>query len=380
MKIAEYGDVFPPELDGVGAVIKNYCEQLAAMGDSAYYIAPGHRKDGRGFTFHTMLYAGVKIPTEPYRFGVPRLDARYRQNVRNIPFDIVHAHSPFSAGLEARRIAKKRGVPLVATFHSKYYDDFLQKTHSKLLARLGVGYVVRFYNKCDEVWTVNEATAEVLRSYGYKKAIRIMPNGTNIPQVSPEALARAEERIGADGRRVLLFVGQLNWKKNIRQILNAFCRIHQKENALLVMVGQGPSEGEIRAYCRELGLTNSVAFTGHIADRDTLMGIYSLADALLFPSIYDNAPMVVREAASVGTPAVLIRGSCAAEGITDDVNGILCENTPESVAEGAFRAIANSAVLGEAAKKTIPIPWQTVVSDARARYMELIEAKKHVHT
>ncbi len=50
------------------------------------------------------------------------------------------------------------------------------------------------------------------------------------------------------------------------------------------------------------------------------------------PSLYDNAPMVVREAAALNTPSLLIRGSSAAEVVQDGENGLLAENTTEDVA------------------------------------------------
>ena len=45
-----------------------------------------------------------------------------------MPFDLVHAHAPFLAGRAARSVARKKGIPLVATFHSKYYDDVYKGT------------------------------------------------------------------------------------------------------------------------------------------------------------------------------------------------------------------------------------------------------------
>ena len=59
-----------------------------------------------------------------------------RKRLEEASFELVHAHAPFLAGLTARHIAKKRNIPLVATFHSKYYDDVYKGTHSKALASL----------------------------------------------------------------------------------------------------------------------------------------------------------------------------------------------------------------------------------------------------
>ena len=79
-------------------------------------------------------------------------------------------------------------------------------------------------------------------------------------------------------------------------------------------------------------------FTGFVGDREEILSLYRRADLLVFPSVYDNAPMVVREAAAMGTPALLVRGSCSAEGVTHGDNGFLCEADPASIASSVTGA------------------------------------------
>lgn len=376
MIIGEFNDTYPPELDGVGAVVKSYAEELTAMGDECYYVAPNCPKYARIPMYKTLLFHGVKLPGEPYHFGFPALDFAYLRRENRVDFDIVHAHSPFSAGREALRVAQRRDIPIVATFHSKYYDDFYEKTHSRQIASLAASYVVRFYRQCDEVWAVNERTADVLRGYGYSGDVIVMPNGTNLCRADERAVAETRAQLSPDGAPVFLFVGQMDWKKNIRRILEAAALYARESPCHLVLVGQGPNEADIRAAAAALGIAERTTCTGHIADRNRLMSIYAAASLLVFPSIYDNAPMVVREAAAMGTPAILMRGSCAAEGVTDGVNGLLCEDSAESVCECLRRGLAQRDALGRAARATIPLPWQPIVAAARERYAALIEKKR----
>lgn len=376
MIIGEFCDVYPPELDGVGMVMKSYVEELTRLGDECYYIAP-KASSQHDYEFQALLYHGVKMPREPYHVGVPILDPRYLRRVWDIQFDIVHAHSPFASGIEALRLAKHRKIPIVATFHSKYYDDFYEKTHSKLLAGKGTDVVVDFYNECDEVWAVSEKTADVLRGYGYRGEVQIMPNGTDPHVILPEDVAEVERRFQIRPELpVLLFVGQMNWKKNIRKVLEAAAIFGREHAFQLVMAGQGPNEREIHACAAELGIGDRVVFTGHIADRRLLMGLFARADMLVFPSVYDNAPMVMREAAAAGTPAIVVRGSCAAECVRDGENGLLSDDSAASIAACMERGLPICRALGEGAKATIPVPWATIVQSARERYAELIERKR----
>ena len=377
MIIGEFCDTFPPELDGVGTVVKSYVEELTKLGDDCYFVAPRDPKyNAAALPFKTLLYRGVKMPDEPYHVGLPALDLKYLMEERRLGFDIVHAHSPFTAGMSALHLAGRRKIPIVATFHSKYYDDFYIKTHSELLATLGTDLVVNFYDKCDEVWTLNDKTAEVLRQYGYKKEIFIMPNGTDAWTPRPEEIEAAKRRWGLGEETVLLYVGQMNWKKNLAKTLEATALYAKKHPCRLMMVGQGPDEKEIAQRVQELGIEKNVLFTGHIADRELLMSIFACADLLVFPSKYDNAPMVLREAAAAGTPAILLRGSCASSGIEDGVNGLLCEDTPESIVDCIERGLPERQRIGEKARQTIPEPWKAIVAKARNRYLELIERKK----
>ena len=144
MIIGELTETYPPMLDGVGRVTMAYCQSLEKAGHTAYYIAPedpGHtRVDG----LNTILYRGIQIPGQNYRLGVPDLSLEFRKQIRDIPFDILHIHSPFLSAHIAKEILSERmDIPVVATFHSKYYDDFLKATHSRAIASGVVNSIVR---------------------------------------------------------------------------------------------------------------------------------------------------------------------------------------------------------------------------------------------
>lgn len=377
MVIGEFCETFPPSLDGVGRVMLSYCQELDSLGHRAFYIAPESPAYSDDVGCETLLYRGVRIPGEPYHIGIPGLDSQYRRTMRGIPFDIVHAHSPFLAGRSARRIARRLNIPLVATFHSKYYDDFYRATHSKVLARLALKYVLAFYRTCDEVWAVNQKTADVLRDYGYRENIVIMPNGTDVPMLTDEdcrsAVAPYHLR---EGVPTLMFMGQQDFKKNTRSILQACAILRDRGmDFQLLMVGGGQDLRRLMALSHALRLDHSVSFTGFVANRETALALHQRADLLVFPSIYDNAPMVVREAAAMGTPALLIENTCAAEGVIHGVNGYLCQNSPESIADAIAAALPTVKTVGARAKETIPLPWRTIVSDVLERYYALQKAK-----
>ncbi len=376
MRIVQFSDSFLPIMDGVGNVVYQYALNMGARGHECYVVAPQTDTGYRGnFPFEIVDYIGMPLfRMKSYTIGMPALDMHCQNRLNAIEADIVHVHSPFVAGQAGLTYGQKNHLPIVGTFHSKYYDDFLQVTGMELVAKVGVKHVVNFYEKCDEVWAVSASSADTLRGYGYQGDIRVMPNGTDIHPLSEEKAREVIEQFGLAGEApVLLFVGQVNWKKNLRRVLEACAKLEAPFR--LVIAGQGPHEKEVHQLAEKLGIADRTVFTGHLTDPDALNALYRRADLFLFPSIYDNSPLVVREAAAMGTPSVTVHGSSAAECITDGENGLLCEDDSDDLARVVRDALADPDALrrmGQRAHDTIPIPWTKLVDDVLERYQALL--------
>ena len=384
MKVGQFTDTFLPVVDGVGRVVSHYARQMGELCEACYVITPQQNNlDPENPVYNVVEYNGIAVPKmHQYRIGLPALDPRYQSRIAKVKLDIIHAHSPFAAGHEAYRVSHRQGIPLVATFHSKYYDDFYQVTQSKTLSKLGNRIVMNFFCKCDQVWAVSKSTAKVLRSYGYKDSIEVIENGTDLKELDMKAIQMTEELYNIGSEPMLLFVGQMNWKKNIRRILEAVdTLVRQGRKLRLIMAGQGPSEREIHELTASLGLDDVVTFTGHINDARILDGLYARADLFVFPSLYDNAPMVVREAAAIGTPSLLAAGSSAAEVVRDGENGLLANDNTMDMAERIAWAMDHPKELkeiGKAARQTIPKPWRDIVLEVLERYEDLIETNQRI--
>lgn len=382
LRIGEFTDTFLPVVDGVGRVVQAYSETLCKMGHQVTVVAPMYDTGFQGgFPFELVEYVGSSVPgMKQYKVGEAILDAHYRRRIRMIKLDLIHAHSPFTAGSEAIRLAAVRKLPLVATFHSKYYDDFLKATRSESIAKMGVKLVVGFYNRCDEVWAVGSNTADVLRQYGYEGEIQVMPNGATMRTVSPSDVEEVSRRWNLGREPVILFVGQMDWKKNILTVLEACAELKKQGGHFrLLLAGQGMDTEGIRQKIRDLNIQDRSELLGHITDTSLLDALYARASVFAFPSLYDAAPMVVREAAVMGTPSVMVRGSTAAEVIRNGENGLLCENDPKDLARVIREALEDPArleAIGRKARETIPVPWEKVLEKAVERYERLVALGK----
>ena len=380
MRIAQLTDTFVPVADGVGRVVTAYADTLSNMGHQVTVSSPLYDTGFRGgYPFELVDYLGFKVPTAPqYRTGLAAMDRHYKRRMDMIPLDILHAHSPFGAGMEGLRLTRQRKIPLVATFHSKYYDDFLKVTRSKTISKAMTARVVRFFDRCDDVWAVSQSSGGVLAEYGFKGPIHVMQNGSDIRETTSVAVKEAEEQYQLGGLPVLLFVGQLSWKKNIARILEAAALLKREDPRFrLVLTGQGEDTKDIKRKIETLNLGDQAILTGMITTTRLLDALYKRARLFVFPSLYDNSPMVIREAAAMATPSVVIKGSCSAEAIADGKNGFVCLDETESLYQILKRALLDPALMeqaGIAARNTIPVPWDRVLRDAVKRYEDVIRS------
>ena len=383
--IGEYIDSYFPAVDGVIVSVQNYARWLNEDHCECYVATTDAPKDYKDTDpFRVIRYHSMPIPNRPpYRFGVPLLDWGYIAEQHQMYPNLVHAHSPFLAGREALRIAKMRNIPLVASFHSKYYDDILQVTNSKFLSETAIKLIVDFYNEADYVWTVNKGTAATLREYGYKRELELMPNGTDffMPLDIDTAIAQVNKRFGfSPEEKIILFVGQHIYQKNPVMLLEAAAMYRQQGGEFkLLMVGEGYAMNELVRMTEVLGLSDVVIFAGLERDREKLSACYLRADVFAFPSIYDNAPLVIREAAMAKCPSIMIAGTNASENCVDNENAFLCENSPESLCDAFIRAFAddeNRKRVGLRASETIAQPWREIIDIVFERYQSILEEYK----
>ena len=237
--------------------------------------------------------------------------------------------------------------------------------------------IVQFYESADEVWIPQASVEETIREYGYKGKVEVVDNGNDFSgnkAVEPLKIQSRHELKIADNETVFLFVGQHIWEKNPRLIIQSLALIKEL-NFRMYFIGTGYAVDDLKQLVQELGLSAKVHFVGTLTERDELKKYYAAADLFLFPSIYDNAPLVVREAAALQTPTIFVAGSSSAEKIVDNFNGFLTENSTESFADKLHELINSPdkiRMAGQNASKTIARSWKSVTEEVIDRYENLM--------
>ena len=373
-------DVFPPVMDGVSVCMQNYAYWMQKKVGGVCVVTPSvPDADYSKLDYKVFGYFSFPVPMRhPYVTGIAEIDPTFLARIATTRFKILHAHCPFASGMAAMRIARLQKLPLVATFHSKYRDDFA-RVLPKLAVDMVIDQIIDFYERADLVWVPQESVIDVIREYGFKGHVEVMDNGSDLVADYPEKyFVEARQRLGiAPEEFVLLFVGQHIWEKNPRLIIEGLARIPDVPFRMF-FVGTGYAADEMKALVSEKGLDSKVTFVGSVTDRAVITDYYAASDLFLFPSLYDNAPLVVREAAALHTPAVMAEGATAATILKDGENGFLVENDPDKMAELLRRLIHDPERVhrvGVQASKSIVRSWEDCVEEVLDRYNALLRSR-----
>ena len=375
MNICLMNDSFPPTIDGVANAVVNYAQNLTAAGERCAVVTPAYPGVTDDYAFPVVRYPSLNTTQlTGYRAGLPFAPETVAR-LADMEFDLIHTHCPIASTVLARSLRDARPMPIVFTYHTKFDIDIANAIRGERLQQLAVDLLVRNISACDEVWVVSEGAGANLRALGYTGDYRVMPNGVDLARglaaVTATASLSADWDLPHDAP-VYLFLGRMMWYKGLRIILDGLKRLAEAgQDFCMVFVGDGQDRAEAEAYAAELGLTERCRFVGAVHDRETVRAWYTRADLLLFPSTFDTNGLVVREAAACGLGSMLVRGSCAAEGITDGRNGILIEEDAAALAAalsapGVTRETL--AAVGQHAMDEIYLSWADSVANARARY------------
>lgn len=380
MKVCLLNDSFPPLIDGVANAVVNYARVLTEKYDGAVVATPRYPGVTDAYSFPVVRYPSLNTTRMVgYRSGIP-FSPEAALRIEKEQVGLLHSHCPVASTLFARSLRDLLDIPLILTYHTKFDIDIANLVRSGMVQKSAIRLMVHNISACDEVWAVSRGAADNLHSLGYEGNCVMMKNGVDFPRgrVSADRAAEARLRLGADADKPLfLFVGRMMWYKGLRLMLDALSRLRAQGEAFhMAFIGDGADRDAVEEYAAALGLGRFCTFAGAIRDRELLRACFCAADVFLFPSTFDTNGLVVREAAACSLPSMIVRGSCAAEGITDEKNGLLIDETPESMAARLLWACQNPdgcRKIGRQAAADIYVSWEDAVACAWDRYAVVCE-------
>lgn len=382
--VAFFCDCYYPTVDGVVKVLENYAIKLSKF-YNVVVIVPKHKRTviKNPHDFLLIGTSSLYLRFLNYNIPLPKLDRYLHSCLKKLNVDIVHTHSPFTIGSFSAKLAKKRNIPFVMTMHSQYKLDFKRYVKSEKFASLLTHYIIKVFNKSTETWTMNPKTADVLKSYGYKGEIFLMPNATDYPKPENvlELKKQGQEKYNiSPDTKVLLFVGRLVKQKNILFLADVLKKVKEnRENIKAFFVGNGPDEDKLKSRIVKNGLESDTIFTGRIDTREELSEIYALSDLFLFPSLYDMSSIVQIEAAGHGLPGVFIDGTPTANTVTHNDTGFLAKNNLDDFSNTVIGALNNDELLktvSQNAEDKLYLTWGDLMPKICERYEYFMNKKR----
>ncbi len=313
LHVGFFTECYRPIVNGVVASIDALRAGLNARGVAVTTVAPGFPH------FTDRDDAVVRIPSLPlptpteYRLCVPYLRAGDRALLRDL--NIVHTHSPFVTGWMGATYARRRGLPLVYTYHTRLeaYAHYVPVIERKTLERAAVRLTRVYANAADAVIVPTAAMLARLRELGVTSRIAVVPSAIDVDlfahgrrSTAVRALLGPSTSPGQPDDRapLVLAVSRLAREKNLETAIAALGHA-RSAGVRLAIVGEGPHRVALEAFAAACGVADRVRFVGALP-REALPDVYASADAFVFASTTETQGLVVAEALAAGLRVVAV--------------------------------------------------------------------------
>ncbi len=342
MKIALFTETFLPKVDGIVTRLTKTVEQLVLAGDEVLIFCP----EGAPETYMGARVVGVPampLPLYPeLKLALPRPSVS--EALDAFDPDLVHVVNPAVLGLGGIWIAKTKGYPLVASYHThlpKYLEHYgLGMLEPVLWELLKAAHNQAQLNLCTSTAMVAELSEKGIQNTA------LWQRGVDTDLFRPELRSDAMRQRLLGGRsdtgQLLLYIGRLSAEKQIERIRPV---LDAMPDARLALVGDGP----YRQQLETLFAGSAATFVGYLAGEE-LASAYASADAFLFPSSTETLGLVLLEAMAAGCPVVGANRGGIPDIVSDGINGCLYEPDGADGGAGSLTAAAQR-LLGDPSQR-----------------------------
>lgn len=388
MNIAIFSDTYSPQVNGVVSSILTLEKKLREQGHQVYVFTISHPQAP---AHETNVHRMASIPfvfLKDHRVGIMYSNKAVKQ-IKRLKLDLILSQTEFSMGMFARLISKKLDIPIIHTYHTVYEDymHYVSKGIS-LSPNIARKYSKTFCNHVDGVVAPTKKTEKLLRGYGVKKPIRIIPTGIDFTPFMPEAYTREEVTHLKEvfhipqNDPIVLFVGRVAKEKSIDVLIKAMPKLlAEVPDAKLVIVGDGPQRLELEQLAQHLGVRDQVIFTGMQPWR-TIGRIYQLGDVFVSASVTETQGLTFAEAMAAALPVVAMEDESITGFVRDSYNGHLFHNEDE-LAEKLAKVLKDDAyrnqLSGNALHSVKPLSAETFGMNAELFYKEVIQKYNEEH-
>lgn len=356
MNIGIATDTYLPRINGVVRSILTFAGEFRRLGHRVFIFAPAFRE------FREPEEDVWRFPSSVARNNPEdRLVNLFRpkslqlfRRLGGLKLDVLHTHTPFTLGIATLAWARRKKIPTVHTYHTLFetYVEHYAKSMPKRMGRFIVHRASRtFCNRHQVVVAPSRAMAKVLRTYGVKVPIKVIPTGVDLAEFSGLDSQRMRKKLGlARQDKLLLTMGRVAGEKNISFLFDVMERLGSRQpRARLIIAGEGPGMKTLQQECARRKLGHRVAFIGYVKGRDRV-DLFAAADLHISASLTETQGLVLSEAMAAGTPCVAV----AAMGVRDVLargGGILVPPRSEAFTNAVDRLLRDKALYLQKARE-----------------------------
>lgn len=333
-------DWWEPVVNGVVASVQTLRRELIALGCEVRVLTLSQGiRTRREPDVYRIGSVSAAMVYDRARIGMPASRRVLREILRWRP-DVIHSHCEFSTHVWARRIARTLAVPLVHTYHTIYEDYTHYYSPSRTVGRKVVeSFSRRVLAGTDAVIVPTAKVAALLRGYGVHRPVHVIPTGLDLQRFRP---ARSEqERADAAALRaglgitpqqqVLVSVCRLAKEKNLDEVLDMVAAA-DREDVVLVLVGDGPYRAELEARAKDLGIARRVRFAG-VVEPAEVQRWYRVGDVFVSASLSETQGLTFIEALACGLPLLCHRDPSLASVVLEGRTGWQFEDAAQFTAQ-----------------------------------------------
>ena len=304
--------------DGVALTLNRLVAFLEAQGVEVLVFTPTSKTPTFTYPGEVVSIASIPLPLRPeYRLPLG-LTRSARARLEAFKPDLLHVTAPDFLGHQAVALGEKLGLPIVASYHTRY-ETYLAHYGFGVIADLIGRRINVFYRRCREVYVPSESMAEALGANGDPGTVRLWTRGVDTARFDParrSAAWRRERDIGED-EVVLLFASRLVREKRLATLADMFQRLKAAGvDCRAVIVGDGP---ERESLAKALP---GALFLGFLTG-DALPDAYANADLFVFPSDTETFGSVTLEAMASGLPTLCADATGSRSLVDPGVTGFL---------------------------------------------------------
>ncbi|MFA5131222.1 MAG: glycosyltransferase family 1 protein [Patescibacteria group bacterium] len=321
MKIAYFLGTLKKE-DGVTRVLLALIREAQARGNETIIITGLAEEDEKTLVVPIITVPAMVFPLyKEYKLPYPGMRGFARKLDEFRP-DIIHVHSPDTLAWAAVKYAKKRNIPIVATYHTDF-ARYLKYYHLSFLRPFIWLIFRRLYNKMRLVSTPSKSVSAELESRGIKN-VHTIPWGVDTAKFNPSFRSSewrrniiSKENNSGREKSIILYAGRITWEKELRSLAATYNLLRESRSDFeMVLAGDGPARRELET------LMPGAIFLGHL-EGESLSEAFASSDIFLFPSATETFGNVSLEALASGLVPILADAGGSRGLVISGENGLL---------------------------------------------------------